>query len=317
MSVGWIIAIICLSLIAIMFLLLLIIFLIVFYVPPRTKRWLNGYHTPPGKIYNEYREEMVNCIKEIRKMPHETYSIKTFDGLTLCGRYFEQEKGAPIELMFHGYRGNADGDLGMGIKRSFKMGHNAFVVDNRASGHSQGNVITFGAKESKDCLEWIKFLIKTFGEDVKIILTGISMGASTVLIAAGNKLPENVVGVIADCGYTSAEDIIKKVVKKIGLPERFFYSIIKFSAKLFAGVNLNEADAFSSLKNCEIPIVFFHGGTDQFVPCYMSEQNYNHAATTKKRILIVEGAGHGLSYIVNPTEYEFVLTEFKKDCGLI
>lgn len=317
MSTFWIVFAIVMGLLALAVVILLTLFLIVFYVPPRTKRWLKGYHTPPGKLYDEYREEMVNCIKEIRNMPCEKYSIKTFDGLTLCGRYFEQEKGAPIELMFHGYRGNAEGDLGMGIKRSFKMGHNAFVVDLRAAGYSQGNVITFGAKESKDCLEWINFLIKTFGADVKIILTGISMGASTVLIAAGNKLPSNVVGIIADCGYTSAEDIIKKVVKKMGLPERVFYPVIKFSAKLFAGVNLDEANAFNAVSKCELPIAFFHGGTDQFVPCYMSEQNFNHCASNKKRILIVEGAGHGLCYIINPTEYEYTLTEFRKDCGLI
>jgi hypothetical protein len=37
------------------------------------------------------------------------------------------------------------------------------------------------------------------------------MGASTVLMAAGQDLPKNVIGVLADCGYTSAKEIIQEV----------------------------------------------------------------------------------------------------------
>ena len=69
MSTFWIVFAIVMGLLALAVVILLALFLIVFYVPPRTKRWLNGYHTPPGKLYDDYREEMVNCIKEIRNMP--------------------------------------------------------------------------------------------------------------------------------------------------------------------------------------------------------------------------------------------------------
>ena len=57
-------------------------------------------------------------------------------------------------------------------------------------------------------------MAKHFGEDAKFILCGISMGASTVLTAAGKELPENIVGILADCGYNDAKTIIKKVIKQ-------------------------------------------------------------------------------------------------------
>ena len=315
MNVFWIIFSILCGILALFILISVAIYLIVFFVPNRSEKWLKSYHTPPGKIYDEYRPHMVECMKEVRAMPHKEFSIVSYDGIILKGKYYECKPGAPIELMMHGYRGCAESDLSIGVKRAFELGHNVLLVDHRSAGYSQGNIITFGVKESVDCADWVKFIINTFGSDVKIILTGISMGASTALIAAGKGLPENVVGVIADCGYTSAEDIIKKILKRIHLPIGVFYWIIKTTAKLFSGVNLDEANAFKAIANCKIPVALFHGNNDQFVPHYMSEQNYNNC-NSKKHLLIVEGAGHGLCYIFNKEGYIQTIKNLKEDCGL-
>ena len=147
-----------------------------------------------------------------REMRHEDFEIKSFDGLTLRGKYYECDPDAPVELLFHGYRGNAERDMSGGIARCFALGRNALIIDHRASGFSQGHVITFGIKEYRDCLSWVDFAVNHFGADKKLSLTGISMGASTVMIAAGTPLPPSVVCVLADCGYTSAKEIIEKII---------------------------------------------------------------------------------------------------------
>ena len=208
------------------------LFLFIFYVPPRKKKDPNDIELPSGKIYEPFWEDMRNWVLEVRKAPHENVSITSFDGLVLTGKYYEFAPGAPIELMFHGYRGNAERDLSGGMHRCFQVGHSALIVDQRCAGDSEGNVITFGIHEHQDCLMWIDFMIKHFGPDVKIILTGISMGAATVLMAAGKGLPSNVQGILADCGYNSPKDAILHVAKSMHLPAKMLYPFVKLGARL-------------------------------------------------------------------------------------
>lgn len=268
-----------------------------------------GFTMPDGEIYKPHSDTMRNWAEEVKNMPHENFSITSFDGLKLCGKYYEYAKGAPIELMFHGYRGSAERDLCGGVQRCFHLGRSALLVDQRGIGHSEGNIITFGINERKDCLRWIDFIIEHFGNDVKIIICGISMGASTVLMASGEELPPNVIGVLADCGYNSAKDIIKSVIEKMGLPKNLAYPFVKLGARIYGHFNLEETTPEGALKKCKIPVIFFHGDTDDFVPYEMSERNYN-ACISKKKLVKIKGAGHGLSYIIDPDLYLNSLKEF-------
>lgn len=289
-----------------------ICFKIAFYAEDRDPQTYEESDIPEGEIYERFRESMEKWTKETKEMKSELFSITTFDGLKLYGKFYEYKKGAPIELMFHGYRGNAYRDLSGGVQRCFKLGHSAFIVDQRCSKRSEGNVITFGIKEHKDCLCWVDFLVKHFGNDVKIILCGISMGAATVLMAAGNDLPKNVIGVLADCGYNSPKDIIKKVIKQMKIPVNIGYFFVKLGARIYGHFDLEEYSPEQALKNCKVPVIFFHGESDDFVPCYMSKLNYD-ACNSKKRIVTIKGAGHGLAYLVDPEKYLASLTEFFGD----
>lgn len=273
-----------------------------FYAPRKQKADPEEFHLPIGDDYAPYREQMIAWIKETRALPHEDLSIRSFDGLTLCGNYYEYAPGAVIELMMPGYRGEAERDLCGGVQRCFSIGRSALIVDQRACGNSEGNVITFGVREYRDCLAWVDHMISHFGKDVKIILTGISMGAATVLIAGGQKLPENVIGIIADCGYTSAKDIIKKVIRDMKLPADIAYPFVRMGAKLYGHFDPEEVSPVESVKNCRIPVFFAHGEADGFVPCDMSRRNYESCGSSKV-LLTVPGAAHGVSYIVDPDRY--------------
>ena len=283
-------------------------FLLACYVPKRTPPGPEEYDIPPGKIYAPYRDRMVGWIRDARAMDYEEVSIRSFDGLTLRGRYYEQTPGAPMELMLHGYRGNAERDMCGGVYRAFCLGRNALVVDQRAGGRSDGHIITFGVKERYDCLQWAAFIRETFGPEQKIILTGISMGAATVLLTGGMDLPDNVIGILADCGYTSAEDIIKKVLRQIHLPGAL-YHLIRLGGRVFGGFDLKEANVREAAARCKIPVIFFHGETDNYVPCDMSKVNFE-ACTSPKRLVTVPGAGHGLSFPVNEEQYLTELRQF-------
>ena len=248
-------------------------------------------------------------------MPSEEFSINSFDGLRLYAKYYEFAPGAPIEIMFHGYRGSAERDLCGGVQRCFALGRSALIVDQRGSGKSEGRIISFGINESRDCHSWVNFAIEHFGQDVKLILTGISMGAATVMVAAGKELPKNVVGVLADCGYTSPKEIIKLVIRKLKLPPNLLYPFVKLGARLYGGFDLESASPIEAMKNCSVPIIFCHGEADNFVPCDMSRANFS-ACAAKKELLTIPDAGHGLAYLVDGKGYLSALAAFAPSWGL-
>ena len=305
---GWIIlALVALGLLLLSLIAAAICFFKIFY---RQKDQTERYPIPSGEIYEAYREQLIAWMIEVDKMPHEDVEIKSYDGLTLRGKYYEYKKGAPTEILFHGYRGTSYRDLSGGVYRCHALGRNALVVDHRASGRSDGKVITFGAKESRDILSWVEYFVRERDAEAKIIITGISMGGASVLSASGYPLPRNVVGVLADCGYTSTKDIIKKVIRDMKLPANILYPFARLGAIIFGGFDPNGRSAIDSMKRCKIPTIFFHGDADGFVPSYMSEENFAACTAERKRLVIIKGAGHGLCFPHSQEEYLTALREF-------
>ena len=304
------------SLVILVFGVSLYCFFKVFYAKSRVPLAEGEFKIPDGEIYEAIRPQIEGWISDIREMPHENVEIKSYDGLTLRGQLFEYEPGAPLEILFHGYRGNAESDLSGGVHRCRALGRSALLVDHRASGKSDGHVITFGIKERLDCLEWIKFVISRYGEQQKIILTGVSMGAATVMMAAGEDLPKNVQHVLADCGYSSAKEIIKKIIAEMHLPPSLVYPFVWLGARIFGGFNLEETSPMEGVKNAKVPVIFIHGDDDAFVPHNMSERLYD-ACITKKKLVLIKDAGHGLAFPKAQEEYVEALRDFYAECGFI
>ena len=288
---------------------------IVFYAQKQPPLGPDEYDIPSGRIYEPHRDAMIAWQKQVRSLPRQDFSITSFDGLTLWGSYYEHTPGAVTELMFHGYRGSAERDLCGGVQRAFSLGRNVLVVDQRTASRSDGHTISFGINECKDCLAWVDFMVRHFGKDVKIILTGISMGAATVVMAGGEELPENVVGILADCGYDSAENIIKKCARQMGLPGDLVYPFIRLSARLFGRFDPNANSPVEAVKKCRLPIIFFHGESDDFVPCQMSKAVYE-ACPAPKRLVTVPGAGHGLCYMIESERYLAEMADFFTENGV-
>jgi len=285
------------------------------YSAPRRLPGEGEYEIPEGDIYEAFREDMIAWTNMTRELPYKEYSISSFDGLTLRAKFYEYKPGAPIELMFHGYRGYAERDLSGGVERCFKLGHSALLVDHRGAGLSDGNTITFGILERRDCRDWVDFAVKEFGEDAKLILTGISMGAATVLMTAGRELPPQIQYVLADCGYTSPKEIITKVMVDLKLPPALLYPLCTLGARIFGGFNLNEYSPMEAMETCRLPVVFVHGETDDFVPFDMSVRLYEACRGRHKKLIPIPGAGHGLAFPVAREVYIEALREFKRECG--
>ena len=300
----------------ILFILLLLIlggayvcYRMAFFSPPRKGILSDADRFPPGKIYEPYHPRMRQWMDQVAAMSPEIFTVTSRDGLTLKGKYYELTPESPVEILFHGYRGLAERDLCGAVQRCYSVGHSALLVDQRAAGDSEGHVITFGVRESEDALVWIEAVTRRFGESRPIVLAGVSMGATTVMLAAGYPLPPNVVGVLADCGYTTAEAIIKKVIGKMGLPAAPLYPLVRLGAILYGDFDPKLADCPAALARATVPVIFFHGETDDFVPCEMSRENFA-ACVAPKRLVTTPGAGHGLCYPADEEGYVAAVHEF-------
>ena len=292
-----------------------ICFRMAFYVKEKKIIGPDEYPIPPGKEYEPFRDEMVGWMKKTNALNKEEIWITSFDGLQLYAKYYEYAPGAPLELMFHGYRGSGERDLCGGVQRCFDLGRNVLIVDQRASAHSGGNVITFGINEHRDALAWLDYAVKRFGPEQKIILTGISMGASTVLLCAQYDLPENVVCILGDCGFTSAKEIITEVIRAMKLPGKLLYPFVRMGALLFGRFDPDETSALESVKKSKVPIIFIHGAADDFVPASMSEAMYE-ACPAVKHLVMVPDAGHGAAFLLGREQYFRELHTFNRMIGL-
>ena len=262
-----------------------------------------------GEQYEQLSEHIYRMSHIMTTIPYEHVIIESYDGLKLSGRYYHVRDNAPVEILFHGYRSHAYRDCSGGHALSRKMGFNALVVDQRAHGDSEGKTITFGIKERYDCLSWAEFAAKRFGQETPIILSGLSMGAATVLMAADLDLPQNVACIIADSPYSTPSAIIEKVCQDLHYPVALCRPFIHLAAFLYGRFNLNGCTAKESVRHANVPILLIHGEEDRLVPCSMSQEIANMCASYVQ-VHTFPGAGHGLSYMMNPVRYEKVIYDF-------
>ena len=196
-------------------------------------------------------------------------------------------------------------------KRFLDFGYNVLIPDLHAHGKSEGKYIGMGWKDRLDIMAWIDYLIATYG-NIKIILYGISMGAATVMMTSGEKLPSNVRMVIEDCGYTSAWDEFAYELKYLFHMPIFpaLYNA-NFITRIRAGYSFKKASSIKQLKKSITPTLFIHGDQDKFVPFDMLDKLYN-AANCKKERLVIKGAGHAEAQGIDPEKYWHTVRKFIK-----
>lgn len=262
---------------------------------------------PDTDQYNVFREANRERIRKLAAQEHEEVSIRSHDGLTLRGKYYHRRDGAPVAICFHGWHGSGIRDFCGGAPALMRMGCNVLLIDQRAQGASDGNAITFGIKERYDCLGWVNYVVDRCGPDTDIFLYGVSMGGATVLMAAGLGLPENVRFIVADSPFSSPVKIIQKVCRDNRIPPALALPFLRLGAALFGRFNLTETTAADEVGKTDIPILLVHGTDDRFVPHEMSAEIA--AAHPRIRRELFEGAGHGLSFLVDQPRYEALIQD--------
>ena len=267
-----------------------------------------------GEQSEGFKDEIFDAIEKLEELPCEWVYTQSKDCIRLAGRYYHQKDGAPLVIFFHGYKSPTLRDFSGGFWIYWEQGYNILMVDQRGHGESQGDTITMGIKERHDCVRWVEYAVERFGPDVKILLGGISMGAATVMMAAEllQDCP-NVKCILADCGYSTVEGVMKEAIKEMKLPVGPSWQLVKLGAKLYGDFNPDEASAVESLKNSKIPVVFIHGEADERVPAEMTAVNAAACGTDRIATFYVPDAEHGMSFFLDRDGYYETVVAFVKE----
>ena len=248
----------------------------------------------------------------LRARPHERIEVLAPDGTKLVGHWFEQKNAKRVILAAHGWRSEWHRDFCLSSLFYAANECSALYIEQRWQGESGGDHLGFGLLEHQDLPIWLRWIKERCGE-APVYLAGISMGASTVLMAADLDLPGNVRGIMADCGFTSPEAIWRFVTRhNLHLPYLLTGLAARILCKKRIGLAPDAKSTVDALAHSRYPILLIHGLDDGFVPPSMTQENYT-ACSAPKRMLLVPGAIHGMSYVVMRDEYEAMIKQFWAD----
>ena len=228
----------------------------------------------------------------LQQNPGQTVQITSEDGLLLNGVYYPNDASDRWAIVLHGYRSNHNGVASL-AQHYYAAGYQVLAPDLRACGDSEGEYVGMGWLDRNDVLQWIDWVLKQ-DSDARIVVHGVSMGAATAMMTAGENTPDAVEVFVEDCGYTSVWDIFSSELKlRFGLPEFPILYTASAVAKAKAGYGFQEASALEQVRNCEKPMLFIHGTADDFIPYEMMDVLYTAKPGTNNATLTAEGAGHG------------------------
>lgn len=256
---------------------------------------------PPSKLASVggFSDEISSGIEWIKAKNCEKVEICSYDGLRLAARLLPCDNARGTIILMHGYRAPMYRDFACAYEYFSSLGFSLLIPSQRAHGESGGRYICYGIKERFDCLAWARYIHDRFGADKDVFLDGLSMGSSTVLMASSLPLPENVRGILSDCGFTSIWDELKYLIKRhLHLPSGPILFGVNILTRLIAGYSLNECSTLDCVAQTKIPILFVHGTADTFVPYEFGKANYS-ACASEKNLVLVDGAGHGLSFLTD------------------
>ncbi len=259
------------------------------------KRKMNPY------VRQESEDDKSSVIDSARKwfssMNASTVNLHAFDEVQLHVKLLQQDKSSKWVIIAHGYSANYKEELDV-AQNFYEQGFNLMMVDLRGHGLSSGKYIGFGWPDRLDILTCINYLCAR-DKDIKIVLYGLSMGASTMMNVTGENLPEQVVCCIEDSGYSSMENIMRFMLKNrfSFIPEMMHGVIIhniNRSIKNRCRYSLFDNSCVKQLKKSKTPTMFIHGEDDEIVPFEMVFENY-YACAASKELYTIPSSLHGLS----------------------
>ena len=145
--------------------------------------------------------------------------------------------------------------------------------------------------------------------ETPILPIGISMGAAALLMAADD-MPDQVCAILADCGYVTPWEELAYVARhNMGRAAVALLPGVDLWCRLVGRFRLKEKSAAGALAGCGLPVMLIHGKADELVPWECSAENAR-ACRRPAETFFVDGADHGMSFLVDPGGYRQAVGRF-------
>lgn len=188
----------------------------------------------------------------------------------------------------------------------WKLGYGALLYDERNHGESGKARTSLGYLERLDALGAVRFLRETNGEKEKLVLFGISMGATADLLAAAES--NEVSAVVSDSAFLSLEETVAHHVRLFfRIPAFPIANEIEFFVERRAGFDGEDLNALEAVKRIgDRPVLFIAGERDKRIPPDIARRLHAASISQKSDLLIIDAPGtevHGRAYPSAPDVY--------------
>ncbi len=261
--------------------------------------------TMQGTYYEPCEEKILEAVEYIRKLPQEEVEISAFDGILLRGTFVSQGAKKTI-ILSHGFKANYMEQLSYQAKLFYERGFNVLFICHRAHDVSGGKISSLGIRESRDIIDWVKF-VSNRGQ-TEILLYGVSMGCTSIFYALDGLKDSNVKCAVCDCGYPYVYQKLYFDIVRWHMPAKLMAPHMAFAARILQRTNL-KASANDCLAQTKIPLFFIHGQEDETVPYREGEEAYK-LCQSEKEWHLVPGAGHIVSLPTGGEALENSLMQF-------
>lgn len=273
--------------------------MVYFIVKP--KRWsLEDYRERLGKHDVSFEDYL--------KSNREVLNVFSDYGYELHGFLMKhRENSDRFVIVSHGYSTNRWEGLPY-ANIYYELGYNVYLYDLRHHGENTSSYCSMGFFEHMDIITIAEELRRIYGEQITIGLHGVSLGASSSIMAL--RLWDQFSFCVADCGFADFKVLMEYLARKwFHLPEFMVIPVCWFSM-LFLHFNLGQIRPQDALAvNRTTPILLIHGNRDTFIPICHAHALYE-AASGYREFYEIEGAGHAESIIKEPEYYRKLVENF-------
>lgn len=258
---------------------------------------------------NKTNEHLIAGYKWFDETYHQNVSIKNRKGKNLHAVEFRNPSNSDVWVVCLQGWTNMTREMSAYADEFYKRGFNVLIPELRGHQNSEYSFVTMGWNDRLDVVDWIENIVEEIPKS-KIIIMGVSMGGATTMMTTGEKLPENVMLAIEDCGFSGVKDILVDQSKRAyKMPPWLIVPPTNLFNRIFNGFFFGKGSAVEQLKKSVTPTMFIHGDKDDFVLPSNLDVVYKACAAPKARY-VVKGAEHALSSHCYHEEYWVAVDKF-------
>ena len=266
------------------------------------------YSVLERKILREYFPSSQYHLNEWQ----DVYFPSRNNNIKLNGWLFNYYKNRPIVIVVHGIfpNGKCKPESNLIASLLVKNNINALTIDLRNYGQSEtvSSYENLGLSEYKDVLGAFDFLKKIGFESNKIGLHGISLGASTAIIAASKE--KNINAIWSDSSLAEFNLILKDEISRYGMPN-IFGPIVSLIGKILTGINPSELSPVNKLSSMQY-YFFTHGEKDKRIPVHHFQyiKDFSILNNINAEFWLVKDSYHVDAMFKYPEEYGVRMRKF-------